>query len=255
MNHYEILGVKISRVNPHSAAGQIAQWIQAKDKTYVCVAPVSTIVDCQKDEDYRRIINSAGMVTPDGMPVAWLGKWSGYKDVERTYGPELMLNVCEAGLSKGFRHFIYGGSEAGNRALIAKLQEKFPGIHIAGYYAPGFLSVRQKESADVIRKINDAKPDILWVGLGSSKQDHWMSIHRDELNVPVIVGVGAAFDFIAGIKPQAPKWMRESGLEWLFRLDCEPKRLWKRYLIGNTYFVWLLVWGGIKKIFYRRGRF
>ncbi len=186
------------------------------------------------------------MVTPDGMPVARIGQWRGLKDVQRTYGPDLMLNVCRAGLPEGLRHYIYGGTEENNRRLIAVLKEKYPSLVVAGDYAPGMLKLKQKESADVIAQINAVRPDVLWVGLGSPKQDYWMSLHRTELDVPVMVGVGAAFDFIAGIKPQAPRWMQTCCLEWVFRLCCEPKRLWKRYLIGNTYFIFLLIRDGIK---------
>ena len=243
----KILGVNVSIVNPDLACRKIGQWIEDYKKTYVCVAPVSTIVDCQRDEVYRKIVNSAGMVTPDGMPLVWLAKRSGKKNIERTYGPDLLLAFCRYGCLRGYRHFFYGGSEETNKKLIVQLKDVCPTIYIAGTFAPGFLKVGEKEKDQVIDQINQAKPDILWVGLGSPKQDHWMSLHRPLLNVPVIAGVGAAFDFVAGVKQQAPRWMQRSGLEWLFRLCCEPQRLWKRYLLGNPYFLYLLMKNNLSK--------
>jgi len=241
MTSFDILGVKISAVNLSSAAQQIEEWIAAKNKTYVCVAPVSTVMDCQDDADYLRIVNNAGMVTPDGMPVVWLGRRKLGTIVERTYGPDLMTLLCRLSEDKGYKHFFYGGSAEASRLLVENLQKRFPKLRIVGQYAPSFLAPKQKEKPDVIAQINAAQADVLWIGLGSPKQDYWMAMHRAELNVPVIVGAGAAFDFLAGTKPQAPRWMQRSGLEWVFRLCCEPRRLWKRYLLGNTRFVYLLL--------------
>ncbi len=233
-----ILGVNVCVVNLRQACLFVEECIKHKKKTYVCVAPVSTIVDCQKDPEYNKIINGAGMVTPDGIPVVWLGKLKGEKGMERTYGPDLMLSLCQLSEKEGHRHFFYGGRPETNSLLARKLQGLFPKMKIAGSFAPSLMAKGQLEQGDVLRRIDDARPDVLWVGLGSPKQDYWMHRHRDHLDVPVMVGVGAAFDFIAGTKPQAPPWMRNSGLEWLFRLCCEPRRLWKRYLIGNTQFIY-----------------
>ena len=219
----------------------ILKKIEKGEKAYVCVAPVSTIVDCQKDKKYKDIVNGAFMVTPDGMPVVWMAKLKGKKKIQRTYGQELMFKICEAGQKYNLRHYFFGGTQETNKKLIERLKEKFVSLNIVGHYAPGLRAVNEKEPEDVLSAINMAQPDILWVGLGSPKQDYWMANHRELLNVPVMVGVGAAFDFIAGVKKQAPQWMRQSGLEWLFRLCCEPKRLWKRYLVGNSMFLWLLL--------------
>ena len=208
---------------------------------YVCVAPVSTVIDSQDSTQYRNIINGAGMSTPDGMPLVWLGKLKGNSLIERTYGPDLMLKFCELSQEKGYKHFFYGGTTETTQQLVLKLRKKFPDLKIAGNFVPPFRRVGEQEDASVLEQINEASPDILWVGLGSPKQDYWMHNHRDKLNVPVMVGVGAAFDFLAGTKKQAPVWMRKLGLEWLFRLCCEPRRLWKRYLIGNTRFIYLLM--------------
>ncbi|MCK5579846.1 MAG: WecB/TagA/CpsF family glycosyltransferase [Candidatus Omnitrophica bacterium] len=237
----DILGVNISAVNLELAGQEIDRWIQNRQKVYVCVAPVSTIMDCQDDPEYRKIVNNAGMVTPDGMPVVWLGKLSGNKTIQRTYGPDLMRQTCDVGQKRGYRHYFYGGTSDTLQILEQRLKEQFPDINIVGKYSPPFRKIQEIEKDTVLEEINSFAPDILWVGLGSPKQDYWMSQHRDKLNVPVIVGVGAAFDFLAGVKPQAPGWMQKSGLEWLFRLCCEPGRLWKRYLIGNARFVYLVI--------------
>jgi N-acetylglucosaminyldiphosphoundecaprenol N-acetyl-beta-D-mannosaminyltransferase len=241
MEHFVILGVRISATTISSACEAIEGLIRRKEKTYVCVAPVSTLVDCRKSENYRNIVNSAGMVTPDGMPVVWLGRLSGNTTVQRTYGPDLMAAVCERSQDGGYRHFFYGGTPETNERLVGVIRRRFPRLSIAGTYVPPFRAGGEQEDAAVIAQINAAQPDIVWVGLGSPKQDYWMAAHRPVLNAPVLIGVGAAFDFLAGTKRQAPVWMRRSGLEWLFRLLSEPRRLWKRYLVGNTQFIWYLI--------------
>jgi len=235
----DIFGVRVTDTNLSMAAQTIDGWIQQRVKTYVCVAPVSTVVQCQEDKDYCQIVNKAGMVTPDGMPIVWTGKLMGKKRIGRTYGPDLMLVLCEQGQMKGYRHFFYGGTPPANQRLVEKLKQRFPKINIVGNLAPAAQAVGEMDSAQTLEAINNAQADILWVGLGSPKQDYWMHNHRDRLNVPVMIGVGAAFDFVAGIKKQAPVWMRKIGLEWLFRLCCEPGRLWRRYFFGNSKFIYL----------------
>jgi N-acetylglucosaminyldiphosphoundecaprenol N-acetyl-beta-D-mannosaminyltransferase len=243
-----LLGVMVSRVNPHSACKQILQWIKEKQRIYVCVAPVSTLVDCQRIAGYRKIINQAAMVTPDGVPVVWLAQLKGAKGIARTYGPDLMRLTCDLGQNLGLRHFFYGGTPQTLIQLQNCLRAMYPKIEITGVYAPGFYSQVQQESDEVLRLINESRSDILWIGLGSPKQDFWMNIHRSLLNVPVMIGSGAAFDFISGVKPEAPRWMQRTGLGWFFRLCSEPKRLWRRYLIGNTLFVYYV----IKDLFSRK---
>lgn len=230
-----LLGVKVSRTNLLAAKDQICQWVKEKTQGYICVAPASTLVDARTQNEYRAVVNQALMVTPDGMPVVWLAKMKGCQDIERTYGPDLMRLLCQ---EKGLRHFFYGSTTHVIDVLSAQLKILNSNIHIVGIKSPEFRSQVELEQESTIKEINDAKADILWVGLGSPKQDFWMSRHRPLLNVPVMVGVGAAFDFIAGTKPQAPRWMQQCGLEWAFRLCCEPHRLWKRYLIGNVLFIY-----------------
>ncbi len=241
LKRISVLGTKVSVTNLQGASLYLKDCIEQQKRTYVCIAPVSTVVDAWRNDAYRRIINSSGMTTPDGIPLVWLGKLKGERTIGRTYGPDLMLKFCELSQQKGYKHYFYGGTKETNRLLAARLQERFPGLNIVGNFAPPFRAVGEKEEEAVLEQINESNPDILWVGLGSPKQDYWMYHHRDQLNVPVIIGVGAAFDFISGVKKQAPPWMRGCGLEWFFRLCCEPGRLWRRYLFGNALFVFLIL--------------
>jgi len=235
-----ILGVNIAETNLQKACQKISEWIDNKEKKYVCIAPASTIVDCQENESYKKVINSSGMTTPDGMPLVWIGKAKGV-DIERTYGPDLLQAMNKLSEDKGYRNYFYGGTQESIELFVSKMKEMYPKLNIVGSVAPPIRKINEIESDETLSKINEAKPDILWVGLGSPKQDFWMKQNRGKLSVPVMIGVGAAFDFISGMKPQAPSWMQKSGLEWLFRLSCEPSRLWKRYLIGNTKFLYLVL--------------
>jgi N-acetylglucosaminyldiphosphoundecaprenol N-acetyl-beta-D-mannosaminyltransferase len=236
-----LLGVPVSRVNPIFAAGQICQWVAQKYLTYVCVAPVATLVDAQRDSQYMALLKTAGMVTPDGMPVVWLARARGCTDIARTYGSDLMQEVCKQGQMQGLRHFFYGSTKETLEKLEQRLKLRYPKIMIAGSFAPGFREDIAFQDQDALDRINQARADIVWVGLGSPKQDFWMKNHRPFLNAPVLIGAGAAFDFVSGAKPQAPRWMQNSGLEWLFRLGCEPGRLWKRYLVGNSLFIYYVI--------------
>lgn len=247
MKTINICNVPVSSVNIPQACEIIDSWINERKKVYICVAPASTIVDCQSDGEYKKVLDGADMITPDGMPVVWVAKCMGDKNIERTYGPDLMLALCDKGQKKGYKHYLYGGTESACSLLKSVLKRRFPDIDIKGHYAPPFRPAHTQEDKKIIDEINELNPDILWVGLGSPKQDYWMVEHREQLNVPIIIGVGAAFDFLAGIKKQAPLWMRRSGLEWAFRLCCEPKRLWRRYLVGNTKFIYLLAKDWINK--------
>jgi N-acetylglucosaminyldiphosphoundecaprenol N-acetyl-beta-D-mannosaminyltransferase len=242
-----LLGVNVSRIDPVLAVRQICEWVGQRQRTYVCVAPVATLVDAQRDPQYMAAVNGAGMVTPDGMPVVWLARWRGCKEIERTYGPDILLEVCNHGQDLGLRHFFYGGTEDVLQKLQQKLSLSYPQIKIVGSYAPPFKTGVWQEDSQVIERINNCAADIVWVGLGSPKQDLWMQLHRPFLYAPVIVGAGAAFDFCSGAKPQAPRWMRGCGLEWFFRLCSEPGRLWKRYLIGNSLFLIYLVKDSFKR--------
>ena len=233
-----LLDVKISRVTPTLAYQQICQWVQDRQQKYVCVAPVSTLVDAKRDSNYRQVVNAADMVTPDGVPVVWLAKLKGAREIQRTYGPDLMRLVCNQGQSLGLRHFFYGGTQQTLVQLQNCLKAIYPQIKMVGVYAPPFRFQAEQESKEILQLMNNAQADVLWIGLGSPKQDFWMHIHRPLLNVPVMVGSGAAFDFLSQVKPEAPRWMQNIGMGWFFRLCCEPERLWRRYIIGNSLFLY-----------------
>lgn len=237
---FSVLGVNVAITDVDQTCQQIETWVKTKQKTYVCLAPVSTIVACQSEPKYKDVVNQSGMTTPDGMPLVWLGRKVS-NEIKRTYGPDVLLELCRRGQKNGLRHYFYGGTKETLSSLTLRLKSLFEEIQIVGCYSPDYLADARMEKDGIVQQINAAQADILWVGLGSPKQDYWMNMHRDVLNVPVMMGVGAAFDFIAGTKRQAPKWMRKNGLEWLFRLCCEPRRLWKRYLVGNVSFVYYLI--------------
>jgi N-acetylglucosaminyldiphosphoundecaprenol N-acetyl-beta-D-mannosaminyltransferase len=164
----------------------------------------------------------------------------GFRHVERVYGPDLMLAVCEHSAKRGYRHFFYGGAPGVTEKLAVQLRSRFPGLQVAGTYSPPFRPLTPEEDREVVERINSSQPDIVWVGIGAPKQERWMAEHVGRLCAPVLIGVGAAFDFHGGLKKQAPRWMQKSGLEWSFRLMSEPRRLWRRYLVNNPFFLWLI---------------
>lgn len=233
-----ILGVSVSAVNMGTTLRTIDGWIARREQHYVCVTGVHGVMESQRDPELRRTHNEAGLVTPDGMPLVWLSRMAGHGHVERVYGPDLMLACCRHSSNLGYRHFFYGAAEGVPDRLIARLRARFPGLRVAGGFSPPFRAITSQEDEEIVCRINATNPDIVWVGLSTPKQERWMSEHRSRLNAPVLIGVGAAFDFHAGLKRQAPRWMQQSGWEWLFRLLCEPRRLWRRYLINNPAFVW-----------------
>ena len=224
-----VLGVGISAVNTAQVLEAIWGRVAARSKVYVCVAAVHSVLECRNDPDVRRVFNHSDLTTPDGMPLVWLSRLAGHRHVDRVYGPDLMLAVCRDGLPRGCRHFFYGGGPGIAEQLADRLRKRFPGIAIAGISTPPFREMSPQEKEAVDGAINEAQPDIVWVGLGTGRQESWMAERRSHIEAPVLIGVGAAFDFLSGHKPQAPRWMQRSGLEWLFRLATEPRRLWPRY--------------------------
>jgi N-acetylglucosaminyldiphosphoundecaprenol N-acetyl-beta-D-mannosaminyltransferase len=233
-----VMGVGVSAINIPMALAQIDRWIKERSThTYVTVTGVHGVMESQRDENIRRMHNEAGMVTPDGMPLVWLGKQAGHAHVDRVYGPDLMLAIMEKSQKEGYRHYFYGGADGVPELLKQKLQEKFPTIQVVGTYSPPFRPLSPEEDQQIVEMINETNPDIVWIGLSTPKQERWMSSHVGRISAPVMIGVGAAFDFHAGLKSQAPRFIQRSGFEWLYRLVTEPKRLWKRYLVNNPLFI------------------
>jgi len=246
----KVLGVRVDAVQIPDVVGQMERWIGARQGShFIAVTGMHGVTEAQHDPELKEILNAADLVVPDGMPVVWLGGWHRFALKRRLYGPELMLEFCGATASKGYRHFFYGGSPGVADELAAKLPREFPGLQVVGTYSPPFRPLTPDEDAQVARQIRDAKPDVLWVGLSTPKQERRMYEHHESLEAPVMVGVGAAFDLNTGRVKQAPRWMREHGLEWFWRLLMEPRRLWRRYLIGGLEFMWCvaLELPGLKK--------
>jgi N-acetylglucosaminyldiphosphoundecaprenol N-acetyl-beta-D-mannosaminyltransferase len=240
MQRMNILGVGVSAINMGIAIETIDQWIAHQQRHYVCVTNVHVVMECQRDEWLRRALNGAGMVTPDGVPLVWLMRRNGFSHVGRVYGPDLLMALCEHSLAKAHRHYFYGGAPGVAELLATSLHQRFPGLQVCGWYAPPFRPLTESEDEQVVEMINAANPDIVWVGLGAPRQEHWIATHTGRLTAPVLIGVGAAFDFHSGRKKQAPLWMQRNGLEWLFRLATEPTRLGRRYLLNNPLFIWLV---------------
>lgn len=207
------------------------RWIRSDLKgRYIAVTSMHGIAEARTDGDYRCALASADLVVPDGMPLVWLGRGHGHSLKRRVYGPELMETFCRE-TGSAYRHFFYGGGPGTAERLADSLSQRY-GIVVAGTYTPPFRPLTDEEYKDVASLINDASPNVLWVGLSTPKQEKWIHQNRHAFPVNVMIGVGAAFDFNSGRTVQAPVWMREHGLEWLFRLSTEPKRLWRRYLVS-----------------------
>jgi len=249
---FNILGVKISALNLEDMINAVEDTISADKKNYVCVCPVSTIMACQNSAEAFKSVNSAKVTVPDGMPIAWIGKAKGYKNLKRIPGTELMRAACKLSESKGYRNYFYGSTKKTLSNLEEKVMKKFPRLNIVGTHSPPFRDLSLKESDKIIDMINEAKPDILWVGLGSPKQDIWMHRNRKKLDAPLLIGVGAAFDFLAETKKRAPGFMQRLGLEWLYRFILEPGRLWKRYLVYNVVFVYFILKEYISHLFFKK---
>lgn len=238
---FKVLGVNVSPLQIPDVVAKMEDWIRARDGCrYIAVTGMHGVTEAQHDAQFKRVLNSADLVVADGMPLVWLGRKRGFPMQRRVYGPELMSTFCAQMRTRGYRHFLYGGNPGVADGLAAKLQERFPGLKIAGTCSPPFRPLTHDEDEHNIATINDSRADVVWVSLSEIKQGTWMHAHRHRLTAPVLVGIGAAFDFHAGLKKQAPAWMRENGFEWLFRLLQEPRRLWRRYLVYGGEFVYLV---------------
>jgi N-acetylglucosaminyldiphosphoundecaprenol N-acetyl-beta-D-mannosaminyltransferase len=236
-----VLGVRVDAVQIPEVIGQMRAWIARRGACrYIAVTGMHGIMEARHHADFKRALRDADLVVPDGMPLVCIGRLRGHFLRRRVYGPELMLSFCRATAPVGCRHFLYGGEAGVPEQLAEFLKKSCTGICIAGAYSPPFRPATPDEDAAITETINRAAPDVLWIGLGTPKQEKWMHQHRELLRVPVVVGVGAAFDFLSARKKQAPIWMREHGLEWLFRLLQEPRRLWKRYLVDGSQFIFLV---------------
>jgi N-acetylglucosaminyldiphosphoundecaprenol N-acetyl-beta-D-mannosaminyltransferase len=233
-----VLGVELALTDYEHTLDWMDAAIAAQARAYVCVAAVHTVMACQEDPQLRAAVAGADFTVPDGQPLVWALNMLGHSLPDRVYGPELMDRACARAARTGRRFYLYGGRNQGALAQLARgLRLRHPGLKIVGGYAPPFRELTDAEEEAVAADIARSGADVVWVGIGVPKQEKWMARMRDRLSAPVLVGVGAAFDFHAGLVPQAPAALQRLGLEWLFRLVQEPRRLWKRYLRYNPRFV------------------
>jgi len=247
--HVNVLGVRISVLNLRTALAAIAAAVRDRRRGYICVTGVHGVMEAQSDKDFNKILNRAFLCTPDGMPMVWAGRLAGHREMARVYGPDLMLDVCAWSEVSGARHFFYGGADGVAELLVHKLKISFPKLAVAGTFTPPFRKLTVDEEGKLAEQIRTTRPDILWVGLSTPKQEKFMAEFLPKLDVTLMIGVGAAFDFHSGRVRQAPRWMQRMGLEWIFRLGCEPRRLWWRYFRNNPLFVvnFIAQWAGLKK--------
>ena len=230
-----ILGTRVDPTSYEDATRRVAEWAIAEESRYVCVANVHMIMEAYDDPTYRAVLNSADLVTPDGMPLVWMLRRKGFRKQQRVYGPELTLRVCFHAATKGIPVGFYGGRSEVLEALERRVKERYPRLDVAFSHSPPFRPLSVEEDLYVVEKLDASGARILFVGLGCPKQERWMAEHRGRIKA-VMLGVGAAFNLIAGFLPQAPGWMQRAGLEWMFRLLQEPTRLAPRYFKHNPRF-------------------
>jgi N-acetylglucosaminyldiphosphoundecaprenol N-acetyl-beta-D-mannosaminyltransferase len=238
----DVLGVNVSAVNMDTAVSLAEKWIDAGRPGYVCVTGVHGVMEAQSNPEFRRILNGATMNLPDGMPMTWVGRLRGFRQMDRVFGPDFMTAVCGVSAERGFRNFFYGGQPGVVGLLSEKLQTRFPGLQVVGTHTPPFRSLTAQEECELVAQVQQAKPHILWVGLSTPKQERFMAQIAKRLQVPLLVGVGAAFDYHTGRLRDCSPWVKRAGLQWLHRLAQEPRRLWKRYLLNNPAFLCQIGW-------------
>jgi N-acetylglucosaminyldiphosphoundecaprenol N-acetyl-beta-D-mannosaminyltransferase len=234
----DLLGVPLALTDYERTLGWIDRMVTRRQRGYVCVCNVHTVMASAEDGELRSALLSSSVNVPDGQPLVWAINALGHSLTKRVYGPELMSRACGRGVETGQRFYLYGGRNQGALFQLAlSLRQRDPGIKIVGGYSPPHRPLTVEEREAVVDEINSCRPDVVWVGIGVPKQEKWMAEMRPSLEAPVLVGVGAAFDFHAGLVPQAPDWIQDAGLEWAYRLAHEPRRLWRRYLRYNPRFL------------------
>ena len=231
-----IIGSEIYQTSYISATKQVIDWAEAGQNRYVCAANVHMVMEAWDDASFREVVNSADLVTPDGMPLVWILRLKGFKKQQRVYGPTLMLHVLEMAAWKQIPVGFYGGKPNILDKLVKRMQDKFPGLRVDCSISPPFHALSPEDDREICERIQESGVRILFIGLGCPKQERWMFEHRNRIPA-VMLGVGAAFDFHSGVISQAPMWMQRTGLEWLFRLIQEPGRLWRRYILNNPRFI------------------
>jgi N-acetylglucosaminyldiphosphoundecaprenol N-acetyl-beta-D-mannosaminyltransferase len=236
--HANVLDVGVSAVNLATAVGLADKWIALGNSGYICVTSVHGIMEAHRKSEFRRILNRAFMTLPDGMPMSWVGHLQGFRQMDRVFGPDFMSAMCRLSIERGYRNFLYGGQPGVAEILSKSLQTKFPGLQIVGTYTPPFRELTPREEQEVADQVHRSRPHILWVGISTPKQERFMARYFEQLQVPLLVGVGAAFDYHTGRLRDCPDWIKRAGLQWFHRLLQDPRRLAKRYLRNNSTFLW-----------------
>jgi N-acetylglucosaminyldiphosphoundecaprenol N-acetyl-beta-D-mannosaminyltransferase len=237
-DYADVLGVGISAIHMRRAVEIARAWIADGKPGYVCVTGVHGVMEAQRDDELRRILNNAVMNTPDGMPMSWVGRLQGFAHMDRVFGPDFMAEMCALSEREGYRHFLYGGAPGVATQLKEALERRFPKLQIVGTYTPPFRALNPDEENELLESVRTSRPDIVWVGLSTPKQERFMAEFVDRLQVPLLVGVGAAFDYHTGRIRDCSPLIKRAGLQWLHRLWQDPGRLWRRYLRNNPAFLW-----------------
>ena len=235
-----VLGVGVHAIDMDEALRQSEQLLASGRTGYVCLTGVHGIMESQDNPELRQILNRAFLCLPDGMPTVWVGRAQGHRQMRRVYGPDFMMELCRRSRLSGYRHFLYGGAPGVAEQLHARLQILMPWLQVVGMYTPPYGPLSAEQEADLFGSLARSKPDILWVGLSTPKQERFMAQYCGRLPVKLVVGVGAAFDLHAGLRSDAPRWVKQCGLQWLHRLAQEPLRLGPRYLKHNPRFLWAM---------------
>ena len=232
-----IMGVDIAAIDMEWLLEYLNRNVKNLSGDYICVSNVHTTVTAYENQEYCKVQNGGIMAIPDGGPLSSVGRKRGFKNMKRTTGPSLMGEIFKISAAEGYRHYFYGSTDETLEKLHSVLTESYPGIQIAGMYSPPFRPMTEDEDKAIIERINETKPDFVWVGLGAPKQEKWMAAHQGRVE-GLMIGVGAGFDYHAGNIERAPEWMQKSNLEWVYRLMQDPKRLFGRYWHTNTKFIW-----------------
>jgi N-acetylglucosaminyldiphosphoundecaprenol N-acetyl-beta-D-mannosaminyltransferase len=234
----EVLGIPLARTDYEQTVELIDTYASRRERGYICVSNVHAVMAAAEDPELHAALLGSTLNVPDGMPLVWAIKALGHSLKDRVYGPELMWRACAHAARTGLRFYLYGGRNQGALVQLAlNLRQNHPSVQIVGGYSPPHRPLTDEEQGTVIKEINQARPDVVWVGIGVPKQENWMAMMRPRLEAPLLIGVGAAFDFHAGLVTQAPGWLQDAGLEWAYRLVQEPRRLWPRYVRYNPRFV------------------
>lgn len=236
-SRFNVLGTGVSALSLDQARDLVLAARGHRHLGYVCCATAYNLNLARSDPALRSAYSRSLLTTPDGMPLVWLGRWHGHREINRVYGPDLMEIVCDTGRAAGLTHYLYGGKSGVAEELKARLTARFPGLQVVGTFTPPFRTLNPDEFAALQADIAAKRPDVVWVGLSTPTQEKFMADHGAVLDAGLLIGVGAAFDFLSGRVSQAPRWMQRGGLEWFYRLCTEPTRLWKRYLLQSPMFV------------------